>query len=142
MEGGARRLHADRVDHRCRHILDRDDRGVARGFIDQDRKSTRLNSSHVSISYAVFCFVDHRDLHSFPTRRSSDLPDLADGLTPFDERGGRFALRRGVPRMRTWKVERAGFTLIELIIVVVIFSIVTTAALPAVSSIKIGRAHV
>src|SRR5574337_146295 len=27
----------------------------------QDRKSTRLNSSH------------HRDLHSFPTRRSSDL---------------------------------------------------------------------
>ena len=37
--------------------------------------------------------------------------------------------------MRTWKVERAGFTLIELIIVVVIFSIVTTAALPAVSLI-------
>src|SRR5437667_10377895 len=36
MEGGARRLHADRVDHRCRHILDRDDRGVARGFIDHD----------------------------------------------------------------------------------------------------------
>src|SRR5437868_5312303 len=24
-------------------------------FSDQDRKSTRLNSSHVSISYAVFC---------------------------------------------------------------------------------------
>src|SRR5699024_12201704 len=24
-------------------------------FIDLDRKSTRLNSSHVSISYAVFC---------------------------------------------------------------------------------------
>src|SRR5437868_1431493 len=39
-----------------------------------DRKSTRLNSSHVSISYAVFCFRAHRDLHSFPTRRSSDLP--------------------------------------------------------------------
>jgi len=37
--------------------------------------------------------------------------------------------------MRTWKVERAGFTLIELIIVVLIFSIVTTAALPAVSRI-------
>src|SRR5207249_7269086 len=28
----------------------------ARGRLDeQDRKSTRLNSSHVSISYAVFC---------------------------------------------------------------------------------------
>src|SRR5699024_12485094 len=24
-------------------------------FVDADRKSTRLNSSHVSISYAVFC---------------------------------------------------------------------------------------
>src|SRR5690349_4667842 len=65
----------------------------------QDRKSTRLNSSHVEISYAVFCLqkksdrsrsrvrplpqdafllvlrsYDHPvDLHSFPTRRSSDL---------------------------------------------------------------------
>src|SRR5207253_3815987 len=25
------------------------------GYWDQDRKSTRLNSSHVAISYAVFC---------------------------------------------------------------------------------------
>src|SRR5690606_42057783 len=25
------------------------------GCLDQDRKSTRLNSSHVKISYAVFC---------------------------------------------------------------------------------------
>src|SRR5207253_6371648 len=25
------------------------------GFRDKDRKSTRLNSSHVAISYAVFC---------------------------------------------------------------------------------------
>src|SRR5690606_2871767 len=79
---------------------------------DVDRKSTRLNSSHVKISYAVFClkkkkqdysysaraqtlspcraarspltssarsrlffhgYGNHRDLHSFPTRRSSDL---------------------------------------------------------------------
>src|SRR5699024_11102718 len=39
-----------------------------------DRKSTRLNSSHVSISYAIFClYGDRRDLLSFPTRRSSDL---------------------------------------------------------------------
>src|SRR5690242_21541597 len=31
--------------------------GLARppGQFDQDRKSTRLNSSHMSISYAVFC---------------------------------------------------------------------------------------
>src|SRR5689334_5605624 len=41
----------------------------------QDRKSTRLNSSHSSISYAVFClkYTDDYILHSFPTRRSSDL---------------------------------------------------------------------
>src|SRR3712207_7076643 len=25
------------------------------GHVDQDRKSTRLNSSHANISYAVFC---------------------------------------------------------------------------------------
>src|SRR5690606_42039213 len=29
--------------------------GVQRLFGQQDRKSTRLNSSHVKISYAVFC---------------------------------------------------------------------------------------
>src|SRR6266704_1913460 len=29
--------------------------GAARGIVTRDRKSTRLNSSHVSISYAVFC---------------------------------------------------------------------------------------
>src|SRR5690242_4924733 len=29
--------------------------GDFRHFIRQDRKSTRLNSSHMSISYAVFC---------------------------------------------------------------------------------------
>src|SRR5688500_13534224 len=39
----------------------------------RDRKSTRLNSSHLVISYAVFCSIDLRPLHSFPTRRSSDL---------------------------------------------------------------------
>src|SRR5699024_11915234 len=27
----------------------------------QDRKSTRLNSSHVSISYAVFCFKEEKE---------------------------------------------------------------------------------
>src|SRR5882672_4675735 len=95
-------------------------------YCRRDRKSTRLNSSHTVISYAVLCLKkrkgrrkglctleaktsktvrrpstvsaatnrsdcrvsmictpsnfffnghgDHRDLHSFPTRRSSDLP--------------------------------------------------------------------
>src|SRR6266496_56853 len=112
----------------------------------RDRKSTRLNSSHVEISYAVFClkkknrprvgggegtspgrrratgvrlgrqpelrrvlprpplaevlpdpvvlffffygYGDHRDLHSFPTRRSSDLAahDCEPRRRRFDER--------------------------------------------------------
>src|SRR2546427_7004156 len=29
--------------------------GIARDDLDEDRKSTRLNSSHSQISYAVFC---------------------------------------------------------------------------------------
>src|SRR5699024_12668764 len=33
---------------------------VAFKYDDQDRKSTRLNSSHVSISYAVFCLKKQR----------------------------------------------------------------------------------
>src|SRR5699024_3765386 len=38
-------------------LMDKDDKvlGNTVGYRDQDRKSTRLNSSHVSISYAVFC---------------------------------------------------------------------------------------
>src|SRR5437870_6313233 len=45
--GGHRGLCADGENH-----LQRLRRG---GFFVQDRKSTRLNSSHVAISYAVFC---------------------------------------------------------------------------------------
>src|SRR5437899_9912381 len=29
----------------------------------------------LSIFFFLYCFVHHRDLHSFPTRRSSDLQD-------------------------------------------------------------------
>src|SRR5699024_3869281 len=45
--------------------------GALAGTRITDRKSTRLNSSHVSSSYAVFCYL--RSLSSFSTRRSSDL---------------------------------------------------------------------
>src|ERR1035441_10860035 len=34
--------------------------GVCSGAADGDRKSTRLNSSHLGISYAVFCFEKKR----------------------------------------------------------------------------------
>src|ERR1039458_10010950 len=63
--------------------------------VTRDRKSTRLNSSHLGISYAVFCVTsgDQRDLHSFPIRRSSDLTlpaHLMKELVFLDERGQAF----------------------------------------------------
>src|SRR5690606_39558474 len=45
----AARLLADRGDARAREALE-----ARRAVEDEDRKSTRLNSSHVKISYAVF----------------------------------------------------------------------------------------
>src|SRR3712207_6993281 len=38
--------------------------GVCHSDLHQDRKSTRLNSSHANISYAVFC-LKKKTLHSF-----------------------------------------------------------------------------
>src|SRR5262245_64057148 len=43
-----------------RSLSGRVDRYNARFFIPQDRKSTRLNSSHLGISYAVFCLKKKR----------------------------------------------------------------------------------
>src|SRR3712207_7331007 len=44
---------ADRPCDRCRRRGDTDP--GPRAKVRQDRKSTRLNSSHANISYAVFC---------------------------------------------------------------------------------------
>src|SRR2546430_11229316 len=33
------------------------------GLVDQDRKSTRLNSSHSQISYAVFCLKKKKSIY-------------------------------------------------------------------------------
>src|SRR5689334_23593678 len=38
---------------------------------DEDRKSTRLNSSHSSISYAVFCLKKKKKQKSLPTAPSA-----------------------------------------------------------------------
>src|SRR5689334_24530511 len=45
-----------------------------------DRKSTRLNSSHSSISYAVFCLKKKQNIHALGVGRcaSDDLDDGAD----------------------------------------------------------------
>src|SRR3712207_8062934 len=37
--------------------------GTADGDLMQDRKSTRLNSSHANISYAVFCLKKKKTIH-------------------------------------------------------------------------------
>src|SRR5699024_12744870 len=48
--------HLDRSCRWCPQPIESADQGrFARTRQAQDRKSTRLNSSHVSISYAVFC---------------------------------------------------------------------------------------
>src|ERR1035438_2426057 len=63
-------------DVRICQVQNRAIRQVRRAVDDADRKSTRLNSSHLCISYAVYLLKrtdTHRDLPSFPTRRSSDL---------------------------------------------------------------------
>src|SRR5438067_5644407 len=51
-------LRAVRIREALQHEARRGEErggGVRAWFPEQDRKSTRLNSSHVSISYAVFC---------------------------------------------------------------------------------------
>src|SRR5437899_8737483 len=56
--GGVEHLHRQ-DDRASRRPDERDGRGrkapPAGDWRDQDRKSTRLNSSHLGISYAVFC---------------------------------------------------------------------------------------
>src|SRR3712207_6870955 len=68
------------------HVGDRvgADRGqvddVAVGAEQVDRKSTRLNSSHANISYAVFCLKKkhHPDVHSLsPFLSLSSFPCLS-----------------------------------------------------------------
>src|SRR5690242_21404051 len=43
---------------------------------DRDRKSTRLNSSHMSISYAVFCLKKKKKYHDLTTFTQS--PSFVD----------------------------------------------------------------
>src|SRR5438477_8701958 len=65
----------------------REDHGVRRG--GQDRKSTRLNSSHMSISYAVFCLkkkmstksriMDSTSRPTYPTSVNFEASTLRNG---------------------------------------------------------------
>src|SRR5690349_23551942 len=70
------------VAHEARDREDPQERGVHRGLrarqegpapaapvaaVRRDRKSTRLNSSHVEISYAVFCLKKKKNEHVLST---------------------------------------------------------------------------
>src|SRR2546427_4903573 len=59
--------HIPRCGRAAAHAADVQTFALAKGEIEQDRKSTRLNSSHSQISYAVFCLKKKkttRDLDS------------------------------------------------------------------------------
>src|SRR5215471_20173613 len=47
-------------------------RDLHAGLLGEDRKSTRLNSSHVEISYAVFCLKKKKKKCIQPTLRKSN----------------------------------------------------------------------
>src|SRR5207302_11123703 len=53
LAGGRSRVRRHPVD--CQECLRAEERPTGPHRRQQDRKSTRLNSSHVKISYAVFC---------------------------------------------------------------------------------------
>src|SRR5437868_10617431 len=60
---------------------------LLRRYRRRDRKSTRLNSSHVSISYAVFCLKKKKiRAISLWASRSSAAPSSAPLIRPADRR--------------------------------------------------------
>src|SRR3712207_8344332 len=59
-------VHVDRLDGVEGREHERRGRRVPpRGARRGDRKSTRLNSSHANISYAVFCLKKKKQIYSF-----------------------------------------------------------------------------
>src|SRR5690348_17461531 len=69
------------VGRRCRRAAPEHERRRTDRRAGQDRKSTRLNSSHPSISYAVFC-LKKKILY-----RNERLGDRALGGPPFAGEG-------------------------------------------------------
>src|SRR5689334_24599454 len=75
----------DRAAPGRRRVGERAAQDRAVGLEREDRKSTRLNSSHSSISYAVFCLKKKRELlreHSRQERRLSGRRELQAPLQP------------------------------------------------------------
>src|SRR3989442_7461646 len=51
------------IRHRAAQAYDKYQKCGARAALRLDRKSTRLNSSHVRISYAVFCLKKKKQIY-------------------------------------------------------------------------------
>src|SRR2546430_12265615 len=60
--GESRRPHGLRFDRRTGPLELRVGKPRVAGYNSRDRKSTRLNSSHSQISYAVFCLKKKKNL--------------------------------------------------------------------------------
>src|SRR5207253_3831569 len=69
----ARRLGAQVWGYDVRAAVKEQVESLGAKFLE-DRKSTRLNSSHVAISYAVFCLKKKKQRIRLPPRRASRLP--------------------------------------------------------------------
>src|SRR3712207_8430716 len=64
------------VDHVLEDLVHEDhvEAATRPGQLDQDRKSTRLNSSHANISYAVFCLKKkHHKIACIPSTAPSNI---------------------------------------------------------------------
>src|SRR5207248_9500282 len=55
----------------------------AREMVFTDRKSTRLNSSHRTISYAVFCLKKKKKTLSEPIKHQEEVASADELATPF-----------------------------------------------------------
>src|SRR5690625_6167450 len=66
-------LGGRKKQHRIRHIIG------GRKLTIKDRKSTRLNSSHVAISYAVFCLKKKKQKKEKKTNRANYNTRNIDG---------------------------------------------------------------
>src|ERR1039457_4271 len=63
-----------------------------------DRKSTRLNSSHLVISYAVFCLKKKNGIHPYrPTRTHTDRACCGEGITSARDTVGVYPPREHAP---------------------------------------------
>src|SRR2546422_4097274 len=74
---------------------------IATGLVaDGDRKSTRLNSSHGYISYAVFCLKKKKKTHKIPVSQGRSRPSSTQRLwtASTSEGGGRIHLYAPTPR--------------------------------------------